>query len=123
MTGQFGFLNTKLVNGDSGLPGGTGRRARLKIVYPYGCESSILSEATNLYRLVILNPKDETTEATLKGFAGSWLNIRYKDRQDLGARLKNDRLLESDVFFLKRYLKDLFIMAKYDFKFIRSGQA
>jgi hypothetical protein len=70
---------------------------------------------------VILNPKDESTEATLKGFAGSWLNIRYKDRAGLGNRLKTDRLVESDVFILKRYLKDLFIMARYEFKFIRSA--
>ncbi|PIR86098.1 hypothetical protein COU14_00845 [Candidatus Kaiserbacteria bacterium CG10_big_fil_rev_8_21_14_0_10_44_10] len=73
-----------------------------------------------MYRLVILNPKDEDTEKTLKGFVGSWLNIRYKDKLGLGNRLKNDNLFQSDVFFLKKYLKDLFIMAKYNFKFTRS---
>jgi hypothetical protein len=50
------------------------------------------------------------------------LNIRHKDKQGLGDRLKADRLAESDVFFLKRYLKDLFIMARYEFKFTRSEQ-
>jgi len=72
------------------------------------------------YRLVILNPKNEETEETVKKFAGSWLNLRYKQKTGLGDRLKSDRLLESDVFYLKKYLKDLFIMAKYNFKFTRS---
>src|SRR5438552_3550623 len=82
MVVHLGFLSTKLVNDGAWPCGGIGRRARLKIVYPYGCESSILSEATTFYSLVILNPKEENTETTLKGFAGSWLNIRYKISRD-----------------------------------------
>ena len=77
-------------------------------------------QTNNTYRLVIVNPKDEMSSENVKGFAGSWLNIRYRHEAGLGDRLKNDCLHESDIFFLRKYLKDLFIMAKYDFKFIRS---
>ena len=69
------------------------------------------------YKLIIYNPKDETTKDTLTAFASDWLHIRYKDKSDIGERLRKDQLLESDLFYLRRYLSDLFIMKKYRYGF------
>ena len=103
-----------------GLHGGIGRHMGLKIPRPEnGCASSSLAGGTNFYKIKILNPESPDTEENIRSLIGNWIDIYYEGLEGLGDRLKNEKLLESDLFFLKDFVADFYVMGKYRFKFER----
>ena len=100
--------------------GGIGRHMGLKIPrLENSCASSSLAEGTNFYKIKILNPESPDTEEGIRSFIGNWIDIDYEGLDGLGDRLRNEKLLEPDLFFLKDFIADFYIMAKYHFKFER----
>jgi hypothetical protein len=61
--------------------------------------------------------KDNSLNETARMFIGRYTNIYFKNIKGLGERIKNQKLLESDLFFLKDHLPTFFAMKGKTFKF------
>lgn len=68
-----------------------------------------------LYQLKVFN-SDSVQDNDLKKFCSNWLEVKRKNFE-LAKRIESDSLVESDLFSLKNYLKDLFILEDCSFKF------
>ncbi len=82
----------------------------------FGCGSSSLPEATisSSYQLHILD-SNGLPDLQTKKFCSTWLATK-RNNLELSQKIESDSIHESDLFFLKNYLKDLFIMNGRSFK-------
>jgi hypothetical protein len=76
-------------------------------------------EAPLLYQLLIL---DETgfPKPDFKNYISTYLTKSYPENTGLGQRVKNDEILESDLFFLNSYLKKDPMLRSTTYKFKRT---
>jgi hypothetical protein len=76
-------------------------------------------EAPTLYQLILLDdsgfPKPQ-----VKNYIITYLNKSYPEKTGLGERVKNDEIIESDLFFLSSYLKKDPMMRSTIYKFKRT---
>ena len=70
---------------------------------------------STLYQLKVID-KYGLQDEGLKQFCSDWLEVKRKDTQ-LAQKIESDSLIESDLFTLKNYLKDLYMLQDCDFKF------
>ena len=83
----------------------------------FGCASSSLARATNLYSLQILN-QDKTPDLESKAFVQNYVNIKWKkERPEITDRITSDRLIESDLFHLRVALPKIFALKDKIIKF------
>lgn len=82
----------------------------------FGCGSSSLPGATTFYRLVVFG-ENSFPDNSLKGYAANHLSQARKEIEGLGERVRNDQILESDLFFLKRYMQRDFVLLRFKYKF------
>jgi hypothetical protein len=68
------------------------------------------------YRLKVYNEFGLADDET-KEFVGSFSRWQRKDIPGLGDRIKTDKLVESDLFILKEWLKDIIAMNGTTYKF------
>jgi hypothetical protein len=80
--------------------------------------STTCNSGPPLYQLKIFN-SDSVQDNDLKKFCSNWLEVKRKDFE-LAKRIESDSLVESDLFSLKNYLKDLFILKVCSFKFVQT---
>ena len=70
----------------------------------FGCGSSSLPGATTFYSLNIFN-EDNTPDLTSKEFVQRYVNVKWKkSKPEISLRVKQDKILESDLFYLKSSL-------------------
>jgi len=83
----------------------------------FGRPSSSLGEATisSSYQLHIFD-SNGLPDLQTKQFCSTWLATK-RNNLELSQKIEKNSIHESDLFFLKNYLKDLFIMKNKSFRF------
>lgn len=73
-------------------------------------------EAPTYFRIVIFDEYGRP-DKSLKGYAANHLTLKRKEKIGLGERVRNDQILESDLFFLKWYIERDFVLNTNRYKF------
>ena len=83
----------------------------------FGCAGSSPAEATSFYSLQIFN-QDKTPDIASKELTQRYVNIKWKkSKPEISKRVKEDKLVESDLFYLKASLPKLFALRNKVIKF------
>ncbi|POB13872.1 hypothetical protein [Halobacteriovorax sp. DA5] len=78
--------------------------------------------APTLYRLTFSNLDSQTSEKTLIDYTANLLFLHHEELTGLDQRVQDGKILESDLFFLKRFIPDMCSMkTNYKFRFIQSA--
>ena len=73
-------------------------------------------EAPSFYRMIIFNEYGQPSSSD-KDYAANHLTANRKEKVGLGERVRCDQILESDLFFLKAYMKRDLILRDSKYKF------
>ena len=71
------------------------------------------------YRMVFEESERDSNES-LVGLLSSYLRV-FDKQPEIGERLKNDQLIESDLFFLRGYCSRVGAYRKRKFQFLRAN--